>query len=202
MMWWFDDSERDSLFIYDDGSSITCLNSDRFFFPGTIECVSPVTVRNSSDVYSRIKNSGIAYGFGKVYLDVEQFVNIICAHDVENDDVNFEVREKKNKAGKRYGYDIIMKKIGITLFARWCGKVMVGSLKPLLECREQSAEKSQSYTVNFLHDTNTKGGAKSSVTLRTMAKTERAVNRVRKVQYRLGYMADDHAVVSVKSGFY
>jgi hypothetical protein len=201
-MWWFDDSERDSLFIYDDGSSITCLNSDRFFLPGTIECVSPVTVRNSSDVYSRIKNSGIAYGFGKVYLDVEQFVNIICAHDVENDDVNFEVREKKNKAGKRYGYDIIMKKIGITLFARWCGKVMVGSLKPLLECREQSAEKSQSYTVNFLHDTNSKGGAKSSVTLRTMAKTERAVNRVRKVQYRLGYMADEHAVVAAKSGFY
>ena len=35
-----------------------------------------------------------------------------------------------------------------------------------------------------------------------MAKIERAVNRVRKVQYRLGYMADDHAVVATKSGFY
>ncbi len=90
MLWWLDTSERDYLFVYDDGSSITCLNSERFFLPDTVECISPVTVRNS-----RIKNSGIAYGFSKVYLDVEQFVNIIFAHYVESDDVNFEVREKK-----------------------------------------------------------------------------------------------------------
>ena len=84
------------------------------------------------------------------------------------------MREKKNTAGKRYGYDIFMKKIGILLFARWCGKVMVGSLKPLLEFREQSTDNRQSYTVIFLQYTNLKSGAKSSTTLRTMAKIERA----------------------------
>lgn len=167
MLWWFDTSERDSLFVYDDGSSITCLNSKRFFLPGTVKSVSPVTVRNSSDVYSRIQKAGISYGLGQCYLDDQEFVNIICAHDVEND-VNFEVHEQKILAGRRVGYDIFTRKIGITLFARWCGKVMIGSLKPLLdyiEDREQQREEKLKATANLKTMTKTERKILNSVTI-------------------------------------
>ena len=117
-MSWFDDDDKELLFVYDDGSSISCLNNDMLFLPDSILSVSPIKVRNSSDLYSRIDRSGEAYGLGRVYFDCEQFVSILCAHDIE-EGINFVVTEQKNSAGKRYGYDIFLKEIGVTLHARW-----------------------------------------------------------------------------------
>ena len=102
------------------------------FVPGSIVGVSPLKVRNSSDLYSRINESGEVVGFGKVYYDGEQFISIVCAHDVERD-INFDVIERKNTNGKRIGYDIVLKSIGVTLYARWQGKIMVGSFQPYTE---------------------------------------------------------------------
>ena len=70
------DEERDMLFVYDDGSSITCLNNDLLFVPDSIKKVSPVKVRNSSDVYTRIQMSGEAYEFGNVRINLSRF----CVH--------------------------------------------------------------------------------------------------------------------------
>ena len=94
MLHWFEE-DRDYLFVFDDGSSITCINNESLFLPGSIVSISPVRVRNSSDLYSRINRSGEVVGFGNVYYDGEQFISIVCAHDVERD-VNFDVIEKKN----------------------------------------------------------------------------------------------------------
>ena len=104
------------------------------FLPDSILSVSPIKVRNSSDLYSRIDRSGEAYGLGRVYFDCEQFVSILCAHDIE-EGINFVVTEQKNSAGigKRYGYDIFLKEIVVTLHARWHNRIMMGSFKPLLD---------------------------------------------------------------------
>jgi hypothetical protein len=99
-----------------------------------------------------------------------------------------------------------MKSIGVKLYARWHGKIMIGSFKPLLDyIRKTSVDDQQRpHDDIFLLSkvTNSRLGAKASDNLRTMAKAERAVNRVRKLQYRLGFMSDEHAAVAAKSGFY
>lgn len=173
--------------------------------PGSISDVSPIKVRNSSDLYSRISKAGEIVGFGSVYFDCEQFISIVCAHDVERD-VNFDVIERKNTNGKRFGYDIFIKSIGVTLYARWHNKIMIGSFKPLLDyIRRTSSYDDQQrphYDVFASVVTNSSLGKRASINLRTMAKAERAVNRVRNVQYRLGYMSDEHAAVAAKSGFF
>ena len=71
MLNWFKE-DKEYLFVYDDGSSITCLNNDFLFIPGSILSVSPIKVRNSSDLYSRISRSGEVLGFGSVYYDSDQ----------------------------------------------------------------------------------------------------------------------------------
>ena len=204
MLNWFHE-DKEYLFVYDDGSSITCLNNDFLFVPGSILSVSPIKVRNSSDLYSRISRSGEVLGFGSVYYDSDQFISIVCAHDVERD-INFDVIERKNTNGNRIGYDILIKCIGVTLYARWQGKIMIGSFKPLLDyIQGASVNGQQRPQYDFFVSTvvtNSAKGAKASNNLRTMAKAERAVNRVRKIQYRLGYMSDEHATVAIKSGFY
>jgi len=176
------------------------------FLPGSISDVSPIKVRNSSDLYSRISKEGEVVGFGSVYFDCEQFISIVCAHDLERSE-NFDVIERKNTNGKRIGYDIMLKNIGVTLYARWHNKIMIGSFKPLLDyIRERSVfDDQQRPHYDFFASsvvTNSSLGKRASNNLRTMAKAERAVNRVRKVQYRLGYMSDEHAAVAVKSGFF
>ena len=203
MLHWFEE-DRDYLFVFDDGSSITCINNESLFLPGSIVSISPVRVRNSSDLYSRINRSGEVVGFGNVYYDGEQFISIVCAHDVERD-VNFDVIEKKNTNGKRIGYDIVLKSIGVTLYARWQGKIMIGSFRPLFEYIMSGADGQQRPPDNnFLLSevTNSRLGAKASKNLQTMARAERAVNRVRKIQYRMGFMSDEHASVAAKSGFF
>jgi hypothetical protein len=204
LLHWFEE-DRDYLFVFDDGSSITCINNESLFLPGSIVSISPVRVRNSSDLYSRINRSGEVVGFGNVYYDGEQFISIVCAHDVERD-VNFDVIERKNTNGKRFGYDIFIKSIGVTLYARWHNKIMIGSFKPLLDyIRRTSSYDDQQrphYDVFASVVTNSSLGKRASINLRTMAKAERAVNSVRKIQYRLAYMSDEHATVAIKSGFY
>ena len=69
------------------------------FLPGSISDVSPIKVRNSSDLYSRISKEGEVVGFGSVYFDCEQFISIVCAHDLERSE-NFDVIERKNTNGK------------------------------------------------------------------------------------------------------
>ena len=174
-MSWFDDDDKELLFVYDDGSSISCLNNDMLFLPDSILSVSPIKVRNSSDLYSRINRSGEAYGLGRVYFDCEQFVSILCAHDIE-EGINFVVTEQKNSAGKRYGYDIFLKEIGVTLHARWHNRIMMGSFKPLLDfIRRGSVSIERTHDEMFLlSSTKSSSGAKASTNLRTLAKTETA----------------------------
>ena len=181
------------------------MNNDILFLPGSISSVSPIKVRNSSDLYSRISRSGEVLGFGSVYYDSDQFISIVCAHDLERN-ANFDVIERKNTNGKRIGYEILIKCIGVTLYATWQGKIMIGSFKPLLDyIQKTSVNDQQRPHYDFFVSTvvtNSAKGAKASNNLKTMAKAERAVNSVRKIQYRLGYMSDEHAAVAIKSGFY
>ena len=197
---YYTSEEADLLFVYDDGSSISCFNNPILFSPGSFSTVSPVRVRNSSSVYSRIKKSGIVFGFGRVYYDKDQFISILCAHDIESND-NFEVSEQKSTAGKRTGYDILIKDIGVVLNVRWCNKIMIGSFKPLLDYIYQLGEKQQ---FSFLSEkyTISAAGAKVSSHLKTMAKTERALNSVRRVQYRMGFLSDEHATVAARNGYF
>ena len=82
--------------------------------------------------------------------------------------------------------------------------IMMGSFKPLLDfIRRGSVSIERTHDEMFLlSSTKSSSGAKASTNLRTMAKTERAVNKVRKIQYRLGYMSDEHAAVAARSGFF
>ena len=192
---WFSESEKSSLFVYDDGSSITSLNNSDLFIPDSIVFVNPIKVRNSSQMYTRISQRGDAYCFGNVYYDKEQFISIICSHDIERDD-SFVVTEKKDTSGRREGYDIFLKELEVTLLVRWHGKIMIGSFQPLLDrIFEMRDERETDH--NFLT-----AEAKASSTLKTMAKAERAVNKVRSVQYRMGFQSDEHASISCISGFY
>lgn len=196
------DEERNVLFVYDDCSSITCLNNKFLFVPGSLKKVSPVKVRNSSDVYSRIQMSGEAFEFGRCFYDKDQFISILCAHDIERNK-NFEVVEIKNSEQQRIGYNLFVKRYNITLFVRWVNRIMIGSFRPLLDFIEKLGEpREQHEDIFFAATTISPAGAKASSNLKTMAKTERAVNRVRKIQYRLGFMSDEHASVAAKSGFF
>ena len=196
---YYNSEETDLLFVYDNGSSISCFNNSVLFSPDSFSAISPVRVRNSSNVYSRIKKSGLVVGFGRVYYDKDQFISILCAHDIESSD-NFEVLEKKNVDGKRIGYDILMKEIGVILNVRWYNKIMIGSFKPLLDYIYQLGETQQ---FSFLSEKHTisAAGAKVSSHLKTMARTERALNSVRRVQYRMGFLSDEHATVAARNGF-
>jgi hypothetical protein len=73
---------------------------------------------------------------------------------------------------------------------------MIGSLKPFLDyIRGMSVfDDQQRPHYDFFASsvvTNSRLVVKTSKILRTMAKAERAVNSVCKVQYRLGYMSDE-----------
>jgi len=197
---YYNSEETDLLFVYDNGSSISCFNNSVLFSPDSFSAISPVRVRNSSNVYSRIKKSGLVVGFGRVYYEKDQFISILCAHDIESND-NFEVLEKKDVAGKRIGYDILMKDIGVVLNVRWYNKIMIGSFKPLLDYIYQLGETQQ---ISFLSEKHTisAAGAKVSSHLKTMAKTERALNSVRRVQYRMFFLSDEHATVAARNVFF
>jgi len=200
ILFWCND-ERDYLFVYDDCSSITCLNNCLLFVPGSLEKVSPVKVRNSSDVYSRIQMSGEAFEFGRCFYDKDQFISILCAHDVERNE-NFEVTEIKNSEQQRIGYDLFVKRYNVTLLVRWVNRIMIGSFRPLLDSIKKLGEQQEQHDMFFASTTISSAGAKASSNLQTLAKMERAVNRVRKIQYRLGFMSDEHASVAAKSGFF
>ena len=199
-MSFYNSEETDLLFVYDDGSSISCFNNSILFSPGSFSTVTPVRVRNSSNVYSRIRQSGIVFGFGKIFYDKEQFISIVCAHDVEKND-SFEVVEQKDMTGKRIGYNILIKEIDVVLYVRWYKKIMIGSFKPLVDYIYRLGEE-QSCFLSSEKITNSAQGAKVSSHLKTMAKTERALNSVRRVQYRMGYLSDEHATIAARNGYF
>lgn len=185
----FKKENSNNLFVYDDGSSITCLNNEALFLPNSIVFCTPLKVNNSSGEYTRINQMGQTSIFGNVFYDQLQFINILCAYDIERNE-KIKVKEIKDKSGIRIGYDISIEEWNLTLYARWYGKIMVGSLEPILKYLNDKAE---TMLVSV--------GAKAKANLKTMAKTERAVNRVRRLQYRLGYQSDEHAHASISRGF-
>jgi Ni,Fe-hydrogenase maturation factor len=64
------------------------------FLPGYISSASPINFRNSSDFYSQISKEGEVVVFGNVYYDSEQFISIVCAHDLEINETLMLLREK------------------------------------------------------------------------------------------------------------
>jgi hypothetical protein len=124
--------------------------------------------------------SGEAFEFGRCFYDKDQFISILCAHDIERNK-NFEVVEIKNSEQQRIGYNLFVKRYNITLFVRWVNRIMIGSFRPLLDFIEKLGEpREQHEDIFFAATTISPAGAKASSNLKTMAKTERAVNRVRK----------------------
>ena len=182
--------KSDILFAYDDCSSMTALCRKDLFKVDSIFDISPVRVRNSSETYSRINKKGVSYGMGEVYYDPSLFMSIVCAYDLEHND-NFELKCVL-KEGKRIGYDIRIKDIAVDLSCRWIGKLMIGSFEPLVNYIEKLNSESVFLTKDM----------KSAAALKTMSKIERDVNRVRRIQHRMGMMSDQHAGKSVRFGYF
>ena len=100
-----DHQDGSLLFVYDDCSSITSIINSALFVNDSIRSIDPIEVRTQGGVNKHIDMKGTTYGFGEVFFSPKQFINIICAYDMEHrDDVC--VTPVYDTKGRRSGYDI------------------------------------------------------------------------------------------------
>ena len=171
--------------------------------------VNSVSVRTQSGQSNSIKYQGMAHIFGKSYYCSTQFINIVCAYDAERNP-SIHVTTVYSQTGQKVGYDLFIREYSVTLKPRYKGKLMIGSLKPLLDaihstsCDSDAGEEVEcdDYIALAMRRRKVPASKKAKENLKSLAKTERAVNRVRRVQHRLGFQSEEHAAISLKRGFF
>ena len=97
-----------------------------------------------------------------------------------------EISNVYREEGFKIGYDVKIKDMEVSLKFRWHEGIMVGSLRPLLHA----------YSVLALRP------AQHPINLKSMAKFEKAVQKVHKEMRRLGYQSKEEAIISILRGFY
>ena len=93
------------LFAYDDCSNITSLCNSKLFIVGSICKISAVNVSTQSGSSKSISQKGDAYVFGESYFCPHQFINILCAFDVERNPA-IVVSTVSSSDGHKLGYDL------------------------------------------------------------------------------------------------
>ena len=99
---------------------------------------------------------------------------------------NLEITSVYSKEGIKTGYDMKIKNMDVVVKFRWHDGIMMGSLRPL----------AKAYSLLALKP------AKNPINLKSMAKFEKAVQKVHKEMRRLGYQSKEEAAISVSRGYY
>jgi len=120
------------LFAYDDCSNITSLCNSVLFVPDTIHSIKPLDVRTQGGSSKSISQKGKAFVFGLSYYCASQFINIVCAFDMERNP-RVTATTVYNSDCQKIGYDLFLKDYNVTLKPRYVGKMMIGSFSPLID---------------------------------------------------------------------
>ena len=188
------------LFAYDECSNITSLCNSVLFVPDTIRSIKPLDVRTQGGSSKSISQKGEAFVFGLSYYCVGQFINIVCAFDMERNP-RVTVTIVYNSDRQKIGYDLFLKDYNVTLKPRYVGKLMIGSFRPLIDVLSIPASDFLHLDKQSLATRKVSAKAKAVANLKSLAKTERKVLKVRRWQHRLGYQSDEHAAISLSKGF-
>ena len=175
--------DTDLMCVLDSGSAVNVLKN-KMLFDDEIKTGEGIRIRNSSAQY-RINESGNAMAFGHCWYDRKQFINILSEYQCQLNN-NLEITSVYRQDGVKAGYDLKIRNIEVSIKFRWNQGIMVGSLRPLLHA----------YSVLALRP------AKHPINLKSMAKYEKAVNRVQKEMRRLGYQSKEEAAISISRGYY
>ena len=175
--------DTDLMCVLDSGSAVNVLTNN-LLFDEDITMNEGINIRNSSGKY-RINKSGNAMAFGHCWYDQKQFINILSEYQCQLNE-NLEITSVFRQDGVKAGYDVKVKNMDVSIKFRWNQGIMVGSLRPLLSA----------CSVLVTHP------AKHPINLRSMAKYERAVNRVNKEMRRIGYQSKEEATISISRGYY
>ena len=155
--------DTDLMCVLDSGSAINVLNN-KLLFVKEIRKGKGINIRNSSAKY-RITESGPALAFGHCWYDQKQFINILSEYQCQINN-NLEITNVYTEHGVKTGYIVMIRNMEVSIKFRWNQGIMVGSLRPLLHA----------YSVLALRP------AKHPINLKSMAKYEKAINRVQKEQ--------------------